>query len=145
VRFGIEYANRVITPEHRRWLENLPLVWGGKLDKCSVLLSHGSPWRPLDDYLYANNPALDKLLAFDYDLIAFGQTHRPLLIREQRPWRLNPGSVGQSRHRPSQACMALLDTSNMEVSLVERAYDSTNVIKQAGALGAGNWITKHLI
>src|SRR5690242_15353113 len=32
VRFGVDYANRVIDPAHRRWLAALPLVWGGMLE-----------------------------------------------------------------------------------------------------------------
>ncbi len=145
VRFGIEYADQVIRPEHRDWLATLPLVWGGMLDGRSFLLAHGSPWRPIEDYLYADNPALEGLRAFDFDVVAFGQTHRPLWRSERRPYLLNPGSVGQSRHAPARVCMALLETETMNVTMLERPYDPAQVIEQAKQAGAGNWVEKHLL
>jgi predicted phosphodiesterase len=47
VRFGIEFADRTVSSDNRRWLATLPVVWGGVLGGRSVLLTHGSPWRPL--------------------------------------------------------------------------------------------------
>ena len=145
IRFGIEYANRVITSEHRQWLKALPLVWGGTLGGRSFLLSHGSPWRPLTDYLYPDNPALEQLAVFDYDVIVFGQTHWALEMRLSRTLLLNPGSVGQSRHIVAQACAMLLDTESMAVSWIARAYDPHPVIRWARQNGAGDWVYKHLV
>jgi len=145
VRFGIEYADRVIDPDHRRWLSTLPLVWGGRMGGRSLLLSHGSPWRPLSDYLYADQPAVKELLRFDYDVIAFGQTHRSLLRTEKRPWRVNPGSVGQSRHKIGRACLAEFDTNAMTMTPIELPYDSAPVLAQARQAGAGEWIEKYLL
>jgi putative phosphoesterase len=143
VRFGIAYADRVITPAHRAWLAALPLTWGGILGGRSMLLVHGSPWRPLADYLYADSPLLTRLDAFDYDVIAFGQTHRAL-VRAGRPFLLNPGSVGQARDMQGRACALLLDTETMAVTPVAHPYDVTGVIARARHHGAGDWITKHL-
>jgi len=145
IRFGVEYADRVIAAEHRRWLSTLPLVWGGVLDRCSFLLCHGSPWRPLADYLYPDNPALEELQSFDYDIVAFGQTHRPMIRSAQRPWLVNPGSVGQSRHACSRACGVLFDTQKRDLTVIEQPYDPGIVIQQARQHGAGNWILKHLL
>jgi predicted phosphodiesterase len=152
VRFGIEYADRVIDPDHRRWLSTLPLVWGGFLDdsdpdaRLSALLFHGSPWSPLDDYLYADSEKLSGLARFRYDLLAFGQTHRPLLKKANDVLLLNPGSVGQSRHRPAVACGATLQirTGGFEPTLLECPYDPAPVIRLAVENGAGDWIRKHL-
>ena len=145
VRFGIEFAEQVITTEHRRWLESLPLTWSGFLGGRSILLTHGSPWRPLSGYLYADNPALDQLDAFDYDVISFGQTHRALQRLERRPVLLNPGSVGQARDVKARACALVWDPIRMTVEKVERPYDVTGVINLALNNGAENWVTKHLL
>jgi putative phosphoesterase len=120
VRFGIEYADRVIDPEHRSWLAAQPLSWSGVIDSQVWLLCHGSPWRPLNDYLYEDNPQLERLSEFDCDVVAFGQTHRPLLREHVRPLLLNPGSVGQSRHATGIACAAVVDTETMSCELIER-------------------------
>ena len=143
VRFGVEFAARVITPAHRAWLQSLPTVWGGIIDGHSWLAAHGSPWRPLDDYLYADSPLLADIGRFDCDLLLAGQTHRPLHL-EGRPALLNPGSVGQSRHRPAVACAALVDTASLAAELVERPYNPAPVIALARENGAGSWIEHHL-
>jgi putative phosphoesterase len=144
VRFGIQFAERVITAENRRWLAALPMVWGGMLDQRSFLLCHGSPWSPLQDYLYADNPAIDQLQTFAYDVIAFGQTHRILQRLTTRPMLLNPGSVGQSRDHIADACAAVVNTKDMTVAMLRNAYDPDPVIKLAFHHGAGEWINKHL-
>jgi len=145
VQFGIDFADRVITPENRQWLAALPLSWGGVIGGRRFLLSHGSPWKPLQDYLYADNPLLNQLADFDYDVIAFGQTHRGLLRTDQRPHLLNPGSVGQSRDRTALACAVMLHTPTMTYEIIERAYDVHAVMALARQHGAGEWIGKHLV
>jgi putative phosphoesterase len=145
VRFGIDYADGVIDPEHRRWLAALPLIWGGMLGERSLLLSHGSPFRPLTDYLYPNKIGDIPLGIFDFDALAFGQTHRPLLDASRRPLLLNPGSTGQSRLTPGSACVARLVTETMSVELSQYSYDTQKVIEIAQKHGAGSWITKFLV
>jgi len=144
VRFGIEYAASVISASNRQWLETLPLTWGGFLGNVSILLTHGSPWRPLNDYLYADSPLLEQLGQFNYDIVAFGQTHRAFQRFHQGSYLLNPGSVGQSRDRQSRACAMVVDTSTMAIEIIESTFDGNYVINLALMNGAQKWITKHL-
>jgi putative phosphoesterase len=144
VRFGIDYADHTVSADNRQWLKGLPLTWGGFLGKRSLLLVHGSPWRPLSDYLYAGTPTLTQLDLFDYDVVAFGQTHRAMARLDRRPCLLNPGSVGQSRDIAANACALMLNTETMTVEKIQRKYDATRVIELAVQNGAGEWITKHL-
>jgi predicted phosphodiesterase len=113
-------------------------------DGFSALLVHGAPWDPLEAYLYADNPRLVELEDLDFDLVAFGQTHRAL-VRDGRPILLNPGSVGQSRDAVAEACAAVLDTETRTVERVRRRYDARPVIALARANGAGAWVEKHLV
>jgi predicted phosphodiesterase len=145
VRFGIEYADHVIHADHRRWIAALPLVWGGVLDHLSVLMSHGSPFRPLTDYLYPNRIANFPLDQFDFDALAFGQTHLPFVDSSRRPLLLNPGSVGQSRNSPGVACAARLVTNTKTVELLQHSYDTQEVIDLAVKNGAQEWIRKHMV
>lgn len=145
VRFGIEYADHVIQADHRRWLAALPLIWGGALDRSSVLISHGSPFRPLTDYLYPNKIAGFPLDRFDFDTLAFGQTHVPFVDSSRRPLLLNPGSVGQSRISPGIACAARLVTDTNTVELLRYPYDTQEVIDLAVKNGAQGWIRKHMV
>ena len=144
VRFGIDYADRVISDSNRQWLGTLPLTWGGMAGNRSILLVHGSPWQPLEGYLYADNPQLEQMDQFAFDLIAFGQTHRALQRMARKPSLLNPGSVGQSRDRLAQACAMIVDSSTLSVEVIERPFDAGRVLELAVANGAGEWIGKHL-
>lgn len=144
VRFGIRYAQQTLTAENRAWLAELPLMWEGMIGGRSLLLAHGSPWHPLDDYLYADSPRIADLGHFDTDVISVGQTHRAL-VRPGPPLLINPGSVGQSRDIVAHACMALLDTDTLAVTQIARPYNPSPTIARARAHGAGAWITKHLV
>jgi putative phosphoesterase len=145
IRFGIEFADQVLDAEHRQWLANLPLVWGGMLDARSFLLTHGSPWQPLRHYVYGDSAMLKRLDDFDYDVIAFGQTHRAMMHLERRPRLLNPGSVGQARDLKAVACALIIDTETLTVEKIEKPFDPTSVVNLAKENGAGEWVTKHLL
>lgn len=144
VQFGIDYANSVIDSDHRLWLEKQPTVWAGILDGISLLCCHGSPWDPLNGYLYENKPEIESLGAFRFDYLAFGQTHRPYLRDKQWPALINPGSVGQSRHENNRACMATIDTLTKITTMISIPYDPGIVMLLARQNGAKEWITKHL-
>jgi putative phosphoesterase len=137
VRSGVEFAASVITKEHRGWLSQLPLKWTGKLDGRSFCFVHGSPWRPLDDYIYFDSPLLDMLTGLDYDVIVFGQTHRCLKRIDKRPFRLNPGSIGQPRDKTGLASMMVLDTLDLSVETIVRPFNSASAHKVAIKNGAG--------
>jgi len=147
VRFGIEHAAASLEPGHLEWLRGLPHLWGGEIGGKTVLLSHGSPWDPMRDYLYADSPKLDELDAFAFDVIAFGQTHRR--IERQRNGRLllNPGAVGQSRDVETLGCAtaAFVDFPSLKVTQVAEPYDTSKVLGLARACGASDWIAKHLV
>ena len=144
VQWGIAHADRVITDDNRAYLATLPLVWSGEVGGRRFLLSHGSPWRPLEDYLYQDQCDLEALREFDVDLVAFGQTHRPWHDVLERPVIVNTGSVGQSRHARARACAVVVETEPFSIEAIEEPYEPATVIELARKHGAGPWITKHL-
>jgi len=125
VKAGIDYAANVIRPDNKAWLAALPITWAGLIDKLSFFLVHGSPWRPFTDYLYADNPRLAELDAFEYDIIAFGQTHRAYVRDTQKPFLINPGSVGQSRDRKDTVSALSMDTVSLKVTIIEKKITSS--------------------
>lgn len=144
IKFGIDFAESVITTGNLDWLKSLPLIWSGFLDNVSFLLAHGSPWDPLRDYLYSNNPRLHDLDSFKYDVIAFGQTHRSLMRTNQKPYCINPGSVGQSRDRYLTACALQVETSDLIFKPIECKYDAAPVIALLKENNAHTNAFKHL-
>ena len=68
---------------------------------CRVHVSHGHE---------LGSPTPEKLLArYDADVIVYGHTHRPLLVRAERRWVVNPGAAGPRRFdlKPSVARMTI--------------------------------------
>ncbi len=93
-------------------VENETVVGGTKL-----LLSHGSPFDPHDEYLYPNSPNLQKLAAIEADFIILGHTHYHMAMPVGRALVVNPGSAGEPRdHRNSfRLSCAVLDAGSGEV------------------------------
>jgi putative phosphoesterase len=87
------------------------------VDGKKLVVVHGSPFDPYDEYLYPNSPSLRKLASIDADYIVLGHTHYHMAERVGRALVINPGSAGEPRdHRNGfQLSCAVLDTSNGEV------------------------------
>ncbi|NMA73222.1 MAG: metallophosphoesterase family protein [Bacteroidales bacterium] len=139
------FVTLYLLKERSVWLSGLPQTWGGVLGSRTFLLSHGSPWDPMNDYLYPDNPKVAKLDSFNYQVIAFGQTHRAFGRAERFPYLLNPGSIGQARDIEAKASLIILDTETMFIEFLRRSYDVSKVVELAKKNGAGEWVTKHLV
>ncbi len=82
-----------------------------------LVLVHGSPFDPEDEYLYPNSPNLGKLAQIDADFIILGHTHYHMVETVGGALVVNPGSAGEARdHRNGfQLTCAVLDTESGEV------------------------------
>lgn len=147
VKFGIDFANKIITPENRKWLSDLPLIRTMVIEGYSFLMCHGSPWNPLNEYLYPDNPSIHQLKYLNYDLIAFGHTHREFLSEIGGKILINPGSVGQSRdpNTKSCACAVILDTEKLALTQIRRKFDPIPIINLGLKCGFNEEIKKHLV
>ena len=83
-----------------------------------LVIVHGSPFDPYDEYLYPNSPNLRRLASIDADYIVLGHTHYHMAERVGRALVINPGSAGEPRdHRNGfQLSCAVLDTASGEVT-----------------------------
>lgn len=147
VILGINYANSVISPENREWLSKIPFLRTMTIGNHSLLLCHGSPWDPLNEYLYPNNPSINQLQYLNYDIISFGHTHREFLSQVNGKTVINPGSVGQSRDQATKscACAVILDTESMELIKIHQKFDPMPIINLGMKNGSDDGIKKYLI
>ena len=83
-----------------------------------LVLVHGSPFDPHDEYLYPNSPNLQKLAQIEADFIVLGHTHYHMAERVGRALVINPGSAGEPRdHRNVfRLSCAVLDSASGEVT-----------------------------
>ncbi len=89
-------------------------VVGGK----SLVMVHGSPFEPHNEYVYPNSPSLSRLATIDADYIILGHTHYQMAERVGRALVINPGSAGEARDARNafQLSYAVLDTASGEVT-----------------------------
>src|SRR3990172_1513396 len=83
-----------------------------------LVMVHGSPFDPHDEYLYPNSPNLRKLAQIEADFLILGHTHYHMAQPVGRSLVVNPGSAGEPRdHRNGfRLSCAVLDTQSGEVT-----------------------------
>jgi putative phosphoesterase len=110
-------ARENVDPALVRYMAEQPYTIETHIGGKKLLVTHGSPFDPHDEYLYPNSPNLRKLAALDADYIVLGHTHYHMAERVGRALTINPGSAGEPRdHRNGfQLSCAVLDTSSGEV------------------------------
>jgi putative phosphoesterase len=104
------------TEENWAFLERLEQRLVLELEGRRLLMVHGSPWQPHDDYLYPNHPLLERIPELEVDFFVYGHTHVPLSRRFGDTLVVNPGSVGEARGANGNALsFAVLDTDTDDV------------------------------
>ncbi|TFG72618.1 MAG: metallophosphoesterase [Anaerolineales bacterium] len=130
-RFALNWTQDTLTPENLALLSSLPTT---KPLNDAILLSHGSPRKPVWEYLVDTVSAGANFAMFDFEIALVGHTHLPLIFERKasdkvtlmtpdfneplpltgRRLILNPGSVGQPRDMNPKASYAILDTGENE-------------------------------
>lgn len=90
----------------------MPLAIDLEHDGVRIHVSHGHE---------LGSPVPQKLLAaYDADVIVYGHTHKPLVVRAGDRWVVNPGAAGQRRFNlaPSVARMSI-ESGSVVIELVE--------------------------
>ena len=90
-----------------------------------LILAHGSPVDPFNEYIFPDSPALQRLSDIDAGYIILGHTHHQMAVRVGRALVVNPGSAGDARdlRNGRRLSYAILDTSSGEVTFDD--YDAT--------------------
>jgi putative phosphoesterase len=105
--------------ENLDWLAALPLRVELEIAGKRILMVHGSPFDPWDEYIYPGSRELKKLAEVDADYLIYGHTHCQLAERIGKVMVINPGSAGDARdHRNGRALSyAVLDLASDEVKI----------------------------
>jgi len=125
---GLQLARTELSPDQRRWLDDLPdreVLLDGRL---LLVHSHPDPGRA-GRYVYpAEFPALAPYLD-DHDVLVLGHTHVQHEERVDDTLVVNPGSVGQPRDGDPRAAYAVLDVvdDGVTVELRRVEYDVDRV------------------
>lgn len=123
---SINYNREVMSLKDFRYLEELPMTYEKMVDDKHLFMVHGSPNKPLREYVYENtlnSYFLDNNFDKKPDVLIMGHTHLPYVERIDDTLIINPGSVGQPRDGNPEASYALLDIDDMEAELKRCEYD----------------------
>jgi predicted phosphodiesterase len=127
-RKTVLWTQETLTPTNQQYLHNLP----ERLNLEHITLVHGSPYKPIWEYLLDTRAATISFECFDTPYCLVGHTHLPvlfylpddrlsaqLIVPEHVSQMtlapraiLNPGSLGQPRDHDPRAAYAILDLDN---------------------------------
>jgi predicted phosphodiesterase len=140
-RRAILWTRAVLKPENRDWLT--PRPDSTRLPRDDIALVHGSPRRPIWEYILSTSTAAENMTHFDTSVCLFGHTHVPMLYRQEgddkqvkaqrlvegeplslvKKMLLNPGSVGQPRDRDPRAAYAVIELETRTLTYHRIGYD----------------------
>jgi putative phosphoesterase len=88
------------------------------IDGKKLVMVHGSPFEPYNEYIYPNSPSIAKLGTIDASYVVLGHTHYQMAERVGRVLVINPGSAGEPRDARNafRLSYAVLDTASGEVT-----------------------------
>ena len=136
VKQSVQNTKLLLSPTQIAVLQSLPLQRREKIDGKLVLMVHGSPWCPLNEYIYPDYPDFERFGDLLEDVILIGHTHYAFVRKVGEKLLLNPGSCGQARDVRGQASYAIWDTQSHEVKLCRVKYPIQETIERFRAL---NW------
>ncbi len=142
-RKTVLWTQERLTPANKEYLKNLP----ERVNLEYITLVHGSPFRPVWEYLLDTRSATVSFEFFDSPYCFVGHTHLPviyylpddrltaqLIVPEHTSQMtlapraiLNPGSVGQPRDRDPRAAYAILNLTDYTWEWHRVEYDILSV------------------
>ena len=98
-------------------LATAPVSFACEAAGARILMVHGSPWKPLEEYIYPHSPRLARFAQLPYDFVILGHTHVAMVQRVGSVTVINPGSCSQPRDQDPRGSYALLDLERREVEI----------------------------
>lgn len=111
-----------LTPELRSELAGLRPFMEIVVEKCRLLLVHGTPVDPLRGYAYPDSD-LSQYVTRAYDHVVMGNTHRAMLRTLGGTTFVNIGSVGLPRDGGDSGSFGSFDTSSAEFEVIRFPLD----------------------
>jgi putative phosphoesterase len=141
--YNLNYVDRVIDVDHRKWLAQLPTERYLEFNGARWILCHGSPWA-VEEYVYPNYKHFQRFNGLEVDVIVMGHTHIPMTCQMGKVLLINPGSCGQPRDGNPSAAYALVDTETHHVEIRRITYDVEPIRHRIRAEGFDPKLTKFL-
>ncbi len=135
--FSFKWNDENLNELSRKYLQILPRHIRKQIGDYDILLVHGSPLSQ-SEYLTEDTPAayLDGLMEQSRcNVIAAGHTHKPMAIKTDRGWVVNPGSVGRPEGDTRASYLLLRFGRTLKVKHFNVPYDIDAVVNAAKKAG----------
>ena len=114
-----------------RWVSTWVPFHETIVDGLRLLFVHGSPWDPLNGYVYPDSD-LGKFKGLEFDTIFMGHTHRPFTRRVGNAQVVNVGSCGLPRDTERSLSCAIYDTEQNNCELIRVDLDASKLLHRYG-------------
>ncbi|TFZ40798.1 metallophosphoesterase [Soehngenia longivitae] len=122
-----------ITEENIYFLRSLPVERNILIDDLKIKIIHGSPWKPIDEYVYPNSD-FSRYSHVDFDYVFQGHTHYPMIVKQGNCEIINPGSIGQPRDGGFPS-FVVFDTSKKLFEFVSFEYNIDQLLEDIQRVG----------
>lgn len=129
--YNMETVKEHLSGSQRAWLSRLEVSRMMEVDGRKCAFFHGSPWNPLEEYIYPDSNRFDEFPALGYEIVFLGHTHRQMLKQVGGVTILNPGSCGLPRDGSSGASAAVYDSLTGKTNFIRAEYDVAATIEEA--------------
>ena len=144
---AIKWTRNTIKDKNIGFLNNLKRKIRLKIDGVDIMVVHGSPRDPVNEYIFPHTSdyILKSFLKLEnVDILIMGHTHMPFIKKFGDKLVFNPGSVGQPRDGNNKASFAFLDVPNKEVTIHRVEYDIDGVVTALGDEKLPSFLGKRL-
>ena len=121
-----------IDEKHLNYISSWVPFYELKISDKKMLFVHGSPYDPLNGYLYENelNSLYENL---HYDFVFTGHTHIPYIKQSKNHIIVNAGSCGLPRDHGNKPSFVILDCCNFTCDLFRVEIDNSEFINYVDA------------
>lgn len=126
--YNLEATKALLFGDNLVGLKSCIPFYKNVIDDNQMLFVHGSPWDPLNGYIYPGTDT-DGFEALGFDIIFCGHTHRPFINIRNQKLLVNVGSCGLPRDNGGLCSFGVYDTLNRAAQIVRVPIDVESVRK----------------
>jgi putative phosphoesterase len=130
---AIEWTISHITKENLKFIKNFPERIGITVNGFKILMVHGSPFDPVNEYVFPDYPLEKIVKAVNVDVVVMAHTHVPFIREIEGCLMINCGAVGQPRDHNPDACYVTLNVKERKAEIRRVKYDvktaAENIVK----------------
>ena len=141
---AVEWTISHITKENLKFIKTFPERIGIMANDFKILMVHGSPFDPVNEYVFPDYPLERIAKSVNVDVVVMAHTHVPFVKEVEGCLMVNCGAVGQPRDRNPDACYVVLDAEERKAEIRRVKYDVKTAAEKIIKAGLPEFLAKRL-